>query len=152
MKASAELALVENGDYPPRFLSSSSLATAPSGAKPDLWPAGDPRHSRRDSSGARCSWQRHSELANYYRNTVIGGAGAFVAVAENFTFDNAITKTLIAEIAQAEPQLHCRRHCSHAPLSVCGLKCCAQGDSNPQGMAFKGFRSCVRRQPLPKGP
>src|SRR5262249_59535978 len=93
-------------------------------------------------------------LANYYRNNVIGGAGAFVAVAENFnSFGNAITKKLIAEIAQAEPQQHCRRHCSHAPLrSVRGLKCCAQGDSNPQVMAFKGFRSCVRRQPLPKGP
>jgi Protein of unknown function (DUF1194) len=44
-------------------------------------------------------------LANYYRNNVIGGAGAFVAVAENFnSFGNAITKKLIAEIAQAEPQ------------------------------------------------
>jgi Protein of unknown function (DUF1194) len=36
---------------------------------------------------------------------VIGGAGAFVVVAENFnSFGNAITKKLIAEIAQAEPQ------------------------------------------------
>jgi hypothetical protein len=44
-------------------------------------------------------------LANYYRNNVIGGAGAFVAVVENFnSFGNAITKKLIAEIAQAEPQ------------------------------------------------
>ena len=44
-------------------------------------------------------------LANYYRNNVIGGAGAFVAVAENFnSFGNAITKKLIAEIAQAEAQ------------------------------------------------
>src|SRR5262245_40173361 len=44
-------------------------------------------------------------LANYYRNNVIGGAGAFVAVAENFnSFGNAITKMLIAEIAQAEAQ------------------------------------------------
>jgi hypothetical protein len=44
-------------------------------------------------------------LANYYRNNVIGGAGAFVVVAENFnSFGNAITKKLIAEIAQAEPQ------------------------------------------------
>src|SRR5262249_51350607 len=43
-------------------------------------------------------------LANYYRNNVIGGAGAFVAVAKNFnSFGNAITKKLIAEIAQAEP-------------------------------------------------
>jgi hypothetical protein len=44
-------------------------------------------------------------LANYYRNNVIGGAGAFVVVAENFnSFGNAITKKLIAEIAQAEPR------------------------------------------------
>ena len=44
-------------------------------------------------------------LANYYRNNVIGGAGAFVVVVENFnSFGNAITKKLIAEIAQAEPQ------------------------------------------------
>ena len=55
-------------------------------------------------------------LANYYRNNVIGGAGAFVAVAKNFnSFGNAITKKLIAEIAQAEPQQQCRRHCSHVP-------------------------------------
>jgi hypothetical protein len=44
-------------------------------------------------------------LSNYYRNNVIGGAGAFVVVVENFnSFGNAITKKLIAEIAQAEPQ------------------------------------------------
>jgi hypothetical protein len=44
-------------------------------------------------------------LANYYRNNVIGGAGAFVVVVENFnSFGNAITKKLIAEVAQAEPQ------------------------------------------------
>ena len=44
-------------------------------------------------------------IANYYRNNVIGGGGAFVVVAENFnSFGNAITKKLIAEIAQAEPQ------------------------------------------------
>src|SRR5262249_19229981 len=55
-------------------------------------------------------------LANYYRNNVIGGAGAFVAVAENFnSFGNAIIKKLIAEIAQAEPQQQCRRRCSLAP-------------------------------------
>ena len=41
-------------------------------------------------------------LANYYRNNVIGGVGAFVAVAENFnSFGNAISNKLIAEIAQA---------------------------------------------------
>jgi len=56
-------------------------------------------------------------LANYYRNNVIGGAGAFVAVAENFnSFGNAITKKLIAEMAQAEPQQRCRRHCSRSPM------------------------------------
>jgi hypothetical protein len=40
-------------------------------------------------------------LANYYRRNVIGGAGAFVVVVENFnSFGNAIIKKLIAEIAQ----------------------------------------------------
>src|SRR5260370_11812090 len=44
-------------------------------------------------------------LANYYRNNVIGGPGAFVVVAENFnSFGNAIIKKLVAEIAQAVPQ------------------------------------------------
>src|SRR5712692_3747168 len=44
-------------------------------------------------------------LANYYRNNVIGGDGAFVVVAENFnSFGNAIIKKLIAEIAQAVPR------------------------------------------------
>src|SRR5262249_17311964 len=43
-------------------------------------------------------------LANYYRNNVIGGAGAFFAVAENFnSFRNAVSKKLIAEIAPAGP-------------------------------------------------
>jgi len=42
-------------------------------------------------------------LANYYRNNVIGGAGAFVMVAEDFkSFGNALVNKLIAEIAQAE--------------------------------------------------
>jgi hypothetical protein len=40
-------------------------------------------------------------LANYYRDNVIGGAGAFVLVAENFnSFGQAIVKKLIAEIAE----------------------------------------------------
>jgi hypothetical protein len=44
-------------------------------------------------------------LANYYRNNVIGGPGAFVMVAENSnSFGDVIVKKLIAEIAQAEPQ------------------------------------------------
>jgi hypothetical protein len=43
-------------------------------------------------------------LANYYRNNVIGGPGAFVMVAENFgSFGQAIVKKLIAEIAQLPP-------------------------------------------------
>jgi hypothetical protein len=43
-------------------------------------------------------------LANYYRNSVIGGPGAFVMVAENFSsFGNALVKKLIAEIAQTLP-------------------------------------------------
>jgi len=43
-------------------------------------------------------------LANYYRNNVIGGPGAFVMVAENFnSFGNVLVKKLITEIAQAEP-------------------------------------------------
>jgi hypothetical protein len=41
-------------------------------------------------------------LANYYRDNVIGGSGAFVMVAENFTsFGKAILNKLIAEIALA---------------------------------------------------
>jgi hypothetical protein len=44
-------------------------------------------------------------LADYYRNNVIGGPGAFVMVAENFSsFGNALVKKLIAEIAQTLPQ------------------------------------------------
>jgi hypothetical protein len=40
----------------------------------------------------------------FERVDLIGGADAFVAVAENFnSFGNAITKKLTAEIAQAEP-------------------------------------------------
>jgi hypothetical protein len=43
-------------------------------------------------------------LANYYRNNVIGGPGAFVMVAENSnSFGDVIVKKLIAEIAQAAP-------------------------------------------------
>jgi Protein of unknown function (DUF1194) len=39
-------------------------------------------------------------LANYYRNNVVGGPGAFVMVAENFSsFGKAIINKLIAEIA-----------------------------------------------------
>jgi hypothetical protein len=44
-------------------------------------------------------------LAQYYRDNVIGGPGAFVAVAENFqSFGQALIAKLIAEIAQAAPQ------------------------------------------------
>src|SRR5229473_1586117 len=43
-------------------------------------------------------------LANYYRNNVIGGPGAFVMVAENFnSFGDVLVKKLIAEIAHAVP-------------------------------------------------
>ena len=39
-------------------------------------------------------------LEKYYQDTVIGGPGAFVLVAENFnSFGRAIIKKLIAEIA-----------------------------------------------------
>ena len=41
-------------------------------------------------------------LANYYKENVVGGPGAFVIVAEDFnSFGQAIIKKLIAEIAQA---------------------------------------------------
>jgi hypothetical protein len=44
-------------------------------------------------------------LANYFRNNVVGGPGAFVIVAENFnSFGQAIVKKLIAEIAEAPPR------------------------------------------------
>ncbi len=43
-------------------------------------------------------------LANYYRNNVVGGPGAFVMVAENFnSVGQAIVKKLIAEIAELPP-------------------------------------------------
>jgi hypothetical protein len=43
-------------------------------------------------------------LANYFRNNVIGGPGAFVIVAEDFnSFGQAIVKKLIAEIAATPP-------------------------------------------------
>ena len=42
-------------------------------------------------------------LANYYRNNVIGGSGAFVMAAENFnSFSEVLVQKLINEIAQAE--------------------------------------------------
>src|SRR5271157_603805 len=44
-------------------------------------------------------------LANYYRNNVIGGPGAFVMDAENSkSFGDILVKKLIAEIAQTVPQ------------------------------------------------
>jgi Protein of unknown function (DUF1194) len=44
-------------------------------------------------------------LANYYRNNVIGGPGAFVMIAENSnSFGDVIVKKLIAEISQTLPQ------------------------------------------------
>jgi hypothetical protein len=46
-------------------------------------------------------------LAQYYRNNVVGGPGAFVMVAENFkSFGNALINKLIAEIAQARHPIH----------------------------------------------
>jgi hypothetical protein len=43
-------------------------------------------------------------LANYYKENVIGGPGAFVMVADNFeSFGNAIINKLIAEIASRAP-------------------------------------------------
>ena len=48
-------------------------------------------------------------LANYYRNNVVGGPGAFVMVAENFkSFGNALINKLIAEIAQAHQPRYAR--------------------------------------------
>ena len=44
-------------------------------------------------------------LENYYRENVIGGAGAFVLVARDFnSFGNMLIKKLIAEIALIEPR------------------------------------------------
>jgi hypothetical protein len=55
------------------------------------------------------SYSSHTDppggLANYYRNNVIGGDGAFVVVAENFnSFGDAIIEKLIKEVAQTEPR------------------------------------------------
>ena len=52
-------------------------------------------------------------LDKYYGDNVIGGPGAFVMVAENFTsFGQAIINKMIAEIASAPP----RRYAALAPL------------------------------------
>ena len=54
--------------------------------------------------GCRADGNHSLDFHAFERVDLIGGAGAFVAVAENFnSFGNAITKKLIAEIAQAEP-------------------------------------------------
>ncbi|MFL4971371.1 MAG: DUF1194 domain-containing protein [Xanthobacteraceae bacterium] len=46
-------------------------------------------------------------LANYYRNNVVGGPGAFVMIAENFkSFGTALINKLIAEIAQVHQPRH----------------------------------------------
>ena len=46
------------------------------------------------------------DLADHYRNYVIGGPGAFMVVAENFeNFADAILKKMIIEIAAADPSL-----------------------------------------------
>jgi hypothetical protein len=43
-------------------------------------------------------------LENYYRNNIIGGPGAFVLAAQNFSsFGQAIVKKMIAEVALTEP-------------------------------------------------
>jgi hypothetical protein len=45
-------------------------------------------------------------LDNYYRNNVIGGPGAFVMVAQDFSsFGQAMIGKMIAEVAQARPPL-----------------------------------------------
>jgi hypothetical protein len=69
-------------------------------------------------------------LANYYRDNVIGGPGAFVVVAENFnSFGDAIIKKLIAEIAQAVPQRRAstpaERTCIWAMHERTNPSCCA---------------------------
>ena len=47
----------------------------------------------------------HGGLANYYRNNVIGGPGAFVMVAKNSnSFGYVLVKKLIAETAKVVPQ------------------------------------------------
>lgn len=44
-------------------------------------------------------------LANYYRDNVIGGPGAFVVEADDFnSFGQAIVKKLITEIAETSPR------------------------------------------------
>ena len=46
-------------------------------------------------------------LANYYRNNVMGGPGAFVMVAQNFeSFGQAIINKLVAEIAVVPKPQH----------------------------------------------
>ncbi len=53
-------------------------------------------------------------LPNYFRDNVIGGAGAFVMVAEDFkSFGNALINKLIAEIAMARTRQHAMASPSH---------------------------------------
>ncbi|GIK82048.1 MAG: hypothetical protein BroJett024_31530 [Alphaproteobacteria bacterium] len=50
-------------------------------------------------------------LANYYRDNVIGGPGAFVIVAEDFkSFGQALISKLVAEIAGLPPTPHAAAH------------------------------------------
>jgi len=52
---------------------------------------------------------RPAASTNYYRNNVIGGPGAFVMVAGNFSsFGQAILNKLIAEIATVQGTIACR--------------------------------------------
>lgn len=53
-------------------------------------------------------------LANYYKQNVIGGPGAFVLVAESFrSFGDALINKMIAEIAQAHGSEHARLRLRH---------------------------------------
>ena len=59
-------------------------------------------------------------LEKYYRDNVIGGAGSFVIVAENFeTFGRAIVKKMIAEIAGNERP---RRRLAPGPAELGGQR------------------------------
>jgi len=56
----------------------------------------------------RPGFQMHTQppggLPNYYRENVIGGAGAFLLVVENFeSFTEAMTRKLVSEIAGIAP-------------------------------------------------
>jgi hypothetical protein len=68
------------------------------------------------SPGFTTHTQPPGGLPNYYRENVIGGAGAFLLVVENFeTFADAMTRKLVSEIAGVPSGERPRRFAGNRP-------------------------------------